>query len=401
MKNKLGYILVGFVMLLLPIISVNALELKNTKSNCTLSESECSKNPNCVYIKSKNCGVIATENVNYTCYYKYYNNPSTVFLKAQFNKSGLISVEVDHDIPGASKQIGKPHPTREPITQITKNDRITYYTCPATLTEYKIEDVTINGMNTTNRYYTPIIYELTNHSITFQLLKDSTYNGVMGILSSNASTTPSEPTRQPLECQYSYNKNNVQVSLTVTYVDENTITVTELISANSGNSGELEFDTSYIKKSEEFKNWKCAPKNKIYVADDGKKKYISYNEEDLKHLTKYPSQLEGNQNDNTQNDSEFNPGTPIYGCQVIPDEIRDWIRDALNLVKYIALAIVIVLGVLDFLKAAGTGEAETMKKSGSDFLKRIIAVIILFLVPLIVDLILNLIEIFGADSTCI
>ena len=98
---------------------------------------------------------------------------------------------------------------------------------------------------------------------------------------------------------------------------------------------------------------------------------------------------------------EFKPGTPIYGCQVIPDEIRDWIRDALNLVKYIALAIVIVLGVLDFLKAAGTGEAETMKKSGTDFLKRIIAVIILFLVPLIVDLILNLIEIFGADSTCI
>ena len=98
---------------------------------------------------------------------------------------------------------------------------------------------------------------------------------------------------------------------------------------------------------------------------------------------------------------EFTPGTPVYGCEVIPEEIRIWIKDALNLVKYIALAIVIVLGILDFLKAAGTGEAETMKKSGTDFLKRIIAVIILFLVPLIVDLILNLIEIFGADGTCI
>ena len=93
--------------------------------------------------------------------------------------------------------------------------------------------------------------------------------------------------------------------------------------------------------------------------------------------------------------------TPTDPCDIIPDEIREWIGDALNLVKYVALAIVIVLGVLDFLKAAGSGEAEAMKKAGTDFLKRIIAVIILFLIPLIVDLILNLIEIYGADSTCL
>jgi len=94
-------------------------------------------------------------------------------------------------------------------------------------------------------------------------------------------------------------------------------------------------------------------------------------------------------------------GEPIYGCEVIPASIRTWIKDTLNLVKYIALALVIVLGILDFLKAAGSGEAEAMKKAGSSFLKRIIAVIILFLLPLIVELILNLIEIYGADSTCL
>jgi len=102
-----------------------------------------------------------------------------------------------------------------------------------------------------------------------------------------------------------------------------------------------------------------------------------------------------------QSEPELGSGNELYGCEVIPDSIRTWINDTLNLVKYIALALVIVLGILDFLKAAGSGEAEAMKKSGTSFLKRIIAVIILFLLPLIVDLILNLIEIAGADSTCL
>ena len=96
-----------------------------------------------------------------------------------------------------------------------------------------------------------------------------------------------------------------------------------------------------------------------------------------------------------------NLGDPIYGCQVIPDDIREWIKDALNLLKYVALALVIVLGVLDFIKAAASGEAEDMKKSGQSFMKRIIAVIILFLLPVIVDLVLNLIELYGANSTCL
>jgi len=94
-------------------------------------------------------------------------------------------------------------------------------------------------------------------------------------------------------------------------------------------------------------------------------------------------------------------GAPVYGCDVIPDEIREWINSTLNLVKYIALVLVIVLGILDFIKAAASGEADQMKKSGSSFLKRIIAVVILFLLPVIVELVLNLIEIYGADSTCL
>jgi len=65
------------------------------------------------------------------------------------------------------------------------------------------------------------------------------------------------------------------------------------------------------------------------------------------------------------------------------------------------LVLVIVLGILDFINDEARGEADQMKKSGSSFLKRIIAVVILFLLPVIVELVLNLIEIYGADSTCL
>ena len=97
------------------------------------------------------------------------------------------------------------------------------------------------------------------------------------------------------------------------------------------------------------------------------------------------------------------PGTQesVYGCEVIPLEIRNWIRSALNLVKYVALVLVIILGALDFIQAAVSGEADKMKKAGNSFVKRIIAVVILFLLPVIVELILGLIEIFGVDSSCL
>ena len=96
-------------------------------------------------------------------------------------------------------------------------------------------------------------------------------------------------------------------------------------------------------------------------------------------------------------DDDYNPGDKVYGCEVIPPEIREWIISTLNLVKYICLALVIVLGVLDFIKAAASGEADALKKSGQSFLKRVIAVVILFLLPVLVELILNLIEIYGVN----
>ena len=97
-------------------------------------------------------------------------------------------------------------------------------------------------------------------------------------------------------------------------------------------------------------------------------------------------------------DTNIIDGTEVTGCEVIPPVIRKWINNILNFVKYVALALVIILGVLDFIKAAASGEPDQMKKSGQAFLKRVIAVVILFLLPYIIDLILNLVDLAGVDK---
>ena len=99
-------------------------------------------------------------------------------------------------------------------------------------------------------------------------------------------------------------------------------------------------------------------------------------------------------------DNNYNSGAEQEGCNVVPEEIQKWIRISLNFVKYVALVLVVVLGTIDFIKAAGSGEPDAMKKSGQSFIKRVVAVIILFLLPMLVELILHLINLYGATDDC-
>ena len=41
-----------------------------------------------------------------------------------------------------------------------------------------------------------------------------------------------------------------------------------------------------------------------------------------------------------------------------------------------------------------------MKKAGQSFIKRVVAVVILFLLPMLVELIINLINLYGANTDC-
>lgn len=73
-------------------------------------------------------------------------------------------------------------------------------------------------------------------------------------------------------------------------------------------------------------------------------------------------------------------------------EIYKWARGG-------CAAVIVILGVLDFLKATASDDPATLKKSGSTFVKRILVLAVFILLPYLLDFILDLL--LGADfETC-
>ena len=66
-----------------------------------------------------------------------------------------------------------------------------------------------------------------------------------------------------------------------------------------------------------------------------------------------------------------------------------FIYNILKWVKYITPVLVIILGILDFVKALAAQDDDAMKKAQGKFVKRLIAAVLLFLLPLIIDYVLS------------
>ena len=85
----------------------------------------------------------------------------------------------------------------------------------------------------------------------------------------------------------------------------------------------------------------------------------------------------------------------VERCEVFPKAIKDYIMQALKLIRWGGLVLMVVLGTLDFVKASASDDQDAIKKAGQNFIKRLIAVIILFLLPLLVELILFIVGKIG------
>lgn len=83
----------------------------------------------------------------------------------------------------------------------------------------------------------------------------------------------------------------------------------------------------------------------------------------------------------------------LFGSKDDPESIRYMINEILGAVRIIVPILIILLGMLDFGKAVLAGKQDNMKKAQSDFIKRLIAGVIVFLVPALVDIIMGLAEI--------
>lgn len=63
----------------------------------------------------------------------------------------------------------------------------------------------------------------------------------------------------------------------------------------------------------------------------------------------------------------------------------------MNILRFVACAILILFGVIDFVKPIVSGDAEMLTKSGKTFIKRIIVFVLILFAPILVNFLLSLI----------
>ncbi len=88
---------------------------------------------------------------------------------------------------------------------------------------------------------------------------------------------------------------------------------------------------------------------------------------------------------------------PTKKCESIGEKLLAWIFKIFNWMRYIVPAILILLGITDFIKAIASDSEDELKKVGSRFAKRLVAAGLIFLVPLILQFVLGLFDIPGLD----
>lgn len=76
--------------------------------------------------------------------------------------------------------------------------------------------------------------------------------------------------------------------------------------------------------------------------------------------------------------------------EVVGENIADFIIDLFDIIKWVALAVGIALSMLDFFKAITGGKDDALTKTAQKFAKRLIAIVILFILPLLLDWLLDI-----------
>lgn len=83
----------------------------------------------------------------------------------------------------------------------------------------------------------------------------------------------------------------------------------------------------------------------------------------------------------------------LFGTASNPTKLRYYIDTGLQYIRILVPILIILLGTLDFGKAVLAGKEDEMKKAQSTFIKRLIAGVIVFFIPLLVDLIMDFADI--------
>lgn len=88
----------------------------------------------------------------------------------------------------------------------------------------------------------------------------------------------------------------------------------------------------------------------------------------------------------------------VCGGQEIPYQLSVFGHAAINVVKILVPIILVLLGVMDMLKAASSQKEDEMKKAQATFIKRLIAALLVFFVIAIVQLVFGVLHNVGFGS---
>lgn len=117
--------------------------------------------------------------------------------------------------------------------------------------------------------------------------------------------------------------------------------------------------------------------------------FVSYFLSNVKNTYREPFIKEGSSiSDNYKPD---NSKDEIDECRdLFSDEFIGGVNKFLSIVRMVVPILLVVLGILDFTKAIFSSSEDAMKKAQAKFIKRIIAAIIVFLLPVLVNLLLDI-----------
>lgn len=87
----------------------------------------------------------------------------------------------------------------------------------------------------------------------------------------------------------------------------------------------------------------------------------------------------------------------IFGDPDDHTSVAYWLQWVLDVIKYVAIAALLVLSTMDFIKALVSNDKDAVKKAGTTTAKRFIYCVLIFFLPIIVDFLMTL---FGAYGTC-
>lgn len=79
------------------------------------------------------------------------------------------------------------------------------------------------------------------------------------------------------------------------------------------------------------------------------------------------------------------------------DSVAWLVQKLLNYIRILGPSLAIVLGSIDYIKAIISSDENEMKKTNSKFVKRMIAAVLLFFIPTITTVLLDL---FGITTDC-